>query len=95
MPFSAITDRSVSISESRRGRRRLMNSPIASGRKLLVEEVAARDGYRPFQRNSAQSPPRFDTATSRPDPPYPGDVQPVPQALESGLQQLELDWIVC
>jgi hypothetical protein len=25
-------------------------------------------------------------ATSWPDPPYPGDVEPVPQALESGLQ---------
>jgi hypothetical protein len=29
-------------------------------------------------------------ATSRPDPAYPGDVEPVPQALESGLQRLEL-----
>jgi hypothetical protein len=29
--------------------------------KLLVEEVAAKDGHRPCQRISAQSPPRFDT----------------------------------
>jgi hypothetical protein len=34
--------------------------------KLLVEEVAARDGYRPCQRISAQSPPRFDTTTLGP-----------------------------
>jgi hypothetical protein len=36
-----------------------------------------------------------DLITSRPDPPYPGDVEPVPQALESGLQRLEIDRIVC
>jgi hypothetical protein len=43
-----------------------LNPSFTVTRFHLVEEVAATDGCRPFRRNSAQSPPRFDTATLGP-----------------------------
>src|SRR4029077_1144962 len=70
-------------------------APIDSGRKLPVEEVVARVGDHRCHGISAQSPPRFGTATSRPDPPYLGDAGSLPQALVSDLRPLEVDRIVC
>jgi hypothetical protein len=83
-------DPPASLREIRKGRR-----PIASGQKLLVEQVAARHGDHRCQRISAQSPPRFDTATSRPDPLCLGSAELVPQARVADLQRLEVEQTVC
>ena len=47
------------------------------------------------RRISPQSPPTHDATISRLDPPYPRDGGLLPQALESGLQPLEVGRIVC
>ena len=57
------------------GARRLMNSLLLLDRKLLVKEVVATRDYRFGQRISAQCPPIFDTAISRPGPPCPGGAE--------------------
>ena len=88
--FGGFTTACRSLRESRRGR-----WPIASDRKLLVEQMAARDGDRQCQGTAAQSPTRFDIATSRPDPLDPDDAGLLPQAPLSDLQPREVDRIVC
>jgi hypothetical protein len=69
--------------------------PIASGRKLLAKTAAMRNDCRPFLRDSAQSPLRFDGATSRLGLPFPRDTGLCYQALVSGLQRLEVGPIIC
>jgi hypothetical protein len=68
---------------------------IGSGRKMLAEMVAASSEVPPGQRIFARSLPRFDTTISRPGPLFPGDARPVPQALVSYLEHLEVERIVC
>jgi hypothetical protein len=60
-----------------------------------VEEVAARDGGHSRQATSAQSPRRFDTATSPPDPPCPLVGGVLPRGLVSDLRPLEVERIIC
>ena len=63
--------------------------------KRLVEAEAAKVDLFPWQKISAQSPPRPDATISRLDLPSPRVGGRLPQALVSGLQHLEVELIGC